>query len=314
MAATAAARAPTHAFPDATLGQLQLAPYILISTHGVYDPTSKPFIVPPNIYIFETQEVSDLCLGTIDSQLEYLLANRPAFMQYITASLPETEYNWNLVNVFKQFMFYEPGDLIYNRILSIGGGKGARRNYTMNFAAYPSSARTGSRNEKKLILQDKRFEMADPAKEESMQSIIELTLERNPALKNGAVFFFSSCGATRNLSAVQKEHIAVLQRNALLKFLSYTPIARGGWLEEPSPLTHAPLRAVEREGHGLFHPSAYAPSGLNGYRRPEGTYPGNRPKGPGTYYGQGRRTRRTQKKKTKNSMFRKSRVKTRSKH
>ena len=121
-------------FPPITLLQVSTSPYILVSTHGEYTEDSKPFRVPPNVYIFETQEIGDYCLTTIDEPLKLLLKHRYTFLGYLMAKLKS--YHWTYGNVFKQFIFYEPGDVIYDRKLAIGGGRGARHEYDMDFYRY----------------------------------------------------------------------------------------------------------------------------------------------------------------------------------
>ncbi len=250
--ALAAQAAATHLFPETTLAHLTLDPFILVSTHGVYDKRSTPFRVPENVYIFETQEVTDYCLTTIDVPLQWLLSNRLAFMNCITAN-PSCE-NSRLIDTFKQFAFYEPGDVIYNRILSIGGGRGARRVYNMNFYKYPTSEPPTK------ILPELRIKLSNESQDTTMLDVINATLALptkppQPPLKNGVVFFFSSCAEARDLKKSEMESIAEVQQKARLKFLSYTPIARGGPFE-------APARAVgnrlsTRLTTESFHPSAY---------------------------------------------------------
>jgi len=117
---------------------VKTAPIFLCSTHGNYNlanPLEKR-IVPPNTWIFEAQNIGDLTLTTIDVPLWELLQGgmRGGFLYYLLgkysvlkrAGLPVYDV---YKEVFKNLIIYKPGDEIYTRELSIGGGKGLRKTY-----------------------------------------------------------------------------------------------------------------------------------------------------------------------------------------
>jgi hypothetical protein len=171
-------------------------------------------------------------------------------------------------------------------MLSIGGGKGARRIYNMNFYSYPTDAPPTK------ILSKLRHNLANETKDIAMSDVINATLAAHPHLRNGVVFFFSSCGEARDLTRNQIDEIATAQQRARLKFLSYTPIARGGPFE-------APARAVgnrlsTRLTSESFHPSAYGSLPNNAMRAET---PASR------QFGQARRTRRRKRTRSRKNKF-----------
>lgn len=108
------------------------APIILASTHGAYDLRSDTpvWTVPANTYIFETQSIGDTTLTTIDDPIWRLSQSRsrPWFINYFLGNAdffkgdngaPQEQYS----KIFKNFVFYAPGDMIAERQLSIGGGR-----------------------------------------------------------------------------------------------------------------------------------------------------------------------------------------------
>jgi hypothetical protein len=244
-----AAAASTHAFPRPILKHLEEDPFILVSTHGLYDERSKRFEVPKDVYIFETQVVGDYCLTTIDEPLNKLLNDRDTFINCITAN-EERCTDPTAIQVFKQFTFYQPGDTIYNRILSIGGGKRARHVYDMDFYKYEPR---GGRDPPRKFLQSLRFELSDEDQSITMSDLIKKTIKTYPPKEGGGtVFFFSSCAEPRDLDKAKILEIAKVQQNARLKFMQYTPIAPGGGFE-PEPSGPA-LRQSTRLTHVRFHP------------------------------------------------------------
>ena len=118
---------------------VKTAPIFLCSTHGLYNlmaPIEKR-IVPPNTWIFEAQSIGDLTLTSIDIPLWELLqgGQRNGFIYYMLdqylalkhAGLPVDD---RYKEVFTNLVIYKPGDEIYMRELSIGGGKGSRLDYS----------------------------------------------------------------------------------------------------------------------------------------------------------------------------------------
>ena len=108
------------------------APIILCSTHGHYDRKTDPvkWIVPPNTFIFEAQTIGDLTLTLLDKPLWDLLQGgmRWGLYKYITGKYKKmSREGIEVYDVFKQalasMILYKPGDEIFERVLSIGGGR-----------------------------------------------------------------------------------------------------------------------------------------------------------------------------------------------
>ena len=110
----------------------QEAPIILASTHGSYDLSEEPesWLVPENTYIFETQSIGDKTLTTIDDPIWKLCQSkfRPFFINYFLGNKTffddqHEKPDFLFIEVFKNLIFYKPGDKIYSRDLTIGGGR-----------------------------------------------------------------------------------------------------------------------------------------------------------------------------------------------
>ena len=157
-AAVAASTARAHAAEQRRLKNhllnlvpaIATAPIFIVSTHGAYNLTSDPipWTVPENTYIFETQSIGDTTLTKIDNILWKLcLAEyRPAFLHYFLGNrwffdgkggAPLPVY----IELFRNLTLYKPGDIIYERELSIGGGHkkeadGSARSSYVNMGFY----------------------------------------------------------------------------------------------------------------------------------------------------------------------------------
>ena len=118
---------------------VKVAPIFLCSTHGLYNlavPLEKR-VVPPNTWVFEAQSIGDLTLTSIDVPLWELLQGgvRYGFLRYMLGEYAEMRSAGMPVygrykEVFKNLIIYKPGDEIFMRELSIGGGKGLRADYS----------------------------------------------------------------------------------------------------------------------------------------------------------------------------------------
>jgi hypothetical protein len=132
---------------------LKTAPIYIVSTHGAYDLRKTPVLwtVPKNTFIFETQTIGDTTLTKIDNVLwklcltkyraaffHYFMGNRWFFQKKGEEPLPV------YMEMFRNLILYKPGDMIYERQLSIGGGHGreadgsARQSY-VNMGFYKFS-------------------------------------------------------------------------------------------------------------------------------------------------------------------------------
>ena len=112
---------------------LMKAPIYLVSTHGQYDLRQEPVLwtVPPNTWIFETQSIGDTTLTAIDNLLWKLCMTkyRPAFFNYFMGNRAFFEKQGKkplqtFIELFRNLTLYKPGDSIYERKLTIGGGHG----------------------------------------------------------------------------------------------------------------------------------------------------------------------------------------------
>ena len=110
------------------------APIFLCSTHGIYNVSRdiQPWVVPPNTYIFEAQRIGDLSLSDLDLPLWQIIQGkyRYVFLYYMLGlygkiSKTETQFK----SIIGNLLLYKPGDLIYERTLSIGGGGGRPHGY-----------------------------------------------------------------------------------------------------------------------------------------------------------------------------------------
>jgi hypothetical protein len=127
------------------------ASILLASTHGSYNLREEPvfWTVPNNTYIFETQNIGDTTLTAIDDPVWRLCqsASRAYFINYFIGNndffkLPgKGDAQEQYSKIFKNFLFYRPGDSIAIRDLSIGGGNekepdGSDRNSFVNMGFY----------------------------------------------------------------------------------------------------------------------------------------------------------------------------------
>jgi hypothetical protein len=134
---------------------IDTAPIFLCSTHGEYDRKIDPvaWTVPANTFIFEAQTIGDLTLTSIDIPLWDLLqgGRRWGFRKYLFKQYGKIKRKGIPVfDIFKEtlasLILYKPGDKIYERVLSIGGGRddkvsGARTVYTgMGFYRFDADA------------------------------------------------------------------------------------------------------------------------------------------------------------------------------
>lgn len=222
---------------------IEVAPFFLCSTHGDYD-RSEPLvkrIVPPNTWIFEAQSIGDLTLTTVDQPLWDMIqgGRREYFYDYLMGTYKAITADGFKVyqvykDVFKNLILYKPGDEIYCRGLSIGGGRvgvkeGARREYSgmgffrfdANTGPYPY-ARYGLKKPYEILrrLQAQLVEDEDrkttdcdlvdyislinksaptfvsPAGEPILEDFRLAWPTNDPAVIGGPkVFFFSSCAA-----------------------------------------------------------------------------------------------------------------------
>ena len=189
----------------------------LADTHGVYDLLEEPvaWSVPKNTIIFETQMIGDICLTSIDSPLWALCCFRTLFKGYFFAdekAVKEIDGPHILdyyKAVFKNMVCYGPGDTIYERTLSIGGGRGKRERFSqMGFYKFDSRdrhyrppSRGGPRPENE-ILSNLRQELIEHEVGITDRQVVQL-ISNNSGLEGYTylndemyrIFIFSSCAA-----------------------------------------------------------------------------------------------------------------------
>jgi len=140
---------------------LMFSPIYLVSSHGAYDLRNEPvtWTVPPNTYIFETQTIGDTTLTTIDNLLWKLCMPkyRPAFFNYFMGNRSFFDKMGKkplktFIELFRNLILYKPGDEIYERQLSIGGGHtkegdGSARHAYVNMGFYKFSVNPPTPNQ-----------------------------------------------------------------------------------------------------------------------------------------------------------------------
>jgi len=220
---------------------LDTLPLYFISTHGAYDmrdpeggawsEEDELFEVPAGVHIFETMQMGDLCLTTIDQYLWTMSqgTKRDVFLRFfltgegaedfgfveVTKSGPRAvsaaKANEIAQQVFQQLYYYGPGTLIARRTLSIGGGKRdevaeqgqetLRRDYVnMGFYtfpvgraenAYPNVPRRGLPASRIPGLTPLRTEMVETERTVNSNEMIDLVSEAEGV--EGGIFLFTSC-------------------------------------------------------------------------------------------------------------------------
>jgi hypothetical protein len=220
---------------------LDTLPLYFISTHGAYDmrdpeggawsEEDELFEVPDGVHIFETMQMGDLCLTTIDQYLWTMSqgTKRDVFLRFFltgegaedfgfienTKSGPRVvsaaKANEIAQQVFQQLYYYGPGTRIARRTLAIGGGKRnevagqgqetLRRDYVnMGFYkfpvgagenAYPDVPRRGLPASRIPGLTPLRNEMVETDRTVNSNEMIDLVKEAEGV--DGGVFLFTSC-------------------------------------------------------------------------------------------------------------------------
>jgi hypothetical protein len=284
MAASAATSALTT---GKFLALVATAPIYFASVHGAYylDENPEPFVVPPNTMLIETVDIGETCYTDMDKLLWDLMqgTNRAKFLTYMKGipdpADPVSEQK-KYMKAFRTVHVYEPGDLVYNRQLTIGGGidRGlfkkkertesnlnpmARKTYAnMGFYRFPlgSSPNTfpsGSKRTKILEPIRERL-VGDEDQYETYESIMQTIEGQYPDDTQGRIFIFGCCGPRFRGTDEQVLEVQKAQRNADLKFKSkrvehdFEPLSSS---ERPAPSRFSFRREPES-----FHPkTAYLP-------------------------------------------------------
>ena len=120
------------------------APFFLCSTHGTYNLNETPTTcrVPDNTWVLEAQTIGDTIITDIDKNLWTLLQGpyRYALFKYlINDAVPYddgTLIEDGFKSVISNFIVYNPGDYIYKRNFTIGGGRSNRTGDYGNMGFY----------------------------------------------------------------------------------------------------------------------------------------------------------------------------------
>jgi hypothetical protein len=269
----------------------ETSPVVLASAHGAYyiQDDLTPFKVPPNVYIVETQTAGDYCLTSIDEYIWNLFQgpNRK-FLHALGRGKSIDAEGKAYIDVMKNLTFYKPGDTIFDRVLSIGGGRGSgpggggssRYIYAnMGFYFFPAEAtaiNTFPHGPKTKFLGELRTKMIEDANVQlTYQEFIEYTFRLYPELRNGCIFVFSSCAGYFNTGASSKKafgaklyEIHQAQQAARLNFIKKSGYGAGGAIESKNldaagggggaakSATPYALRSEPAE----FAPSAFGPN------------------------------------------------------
>jgi hypothetical protein len=111
---------------------VKTAPIFMCSSHGIYDQTEalQKWTVPANTYIFQSLNIGDTLYATMDIPLWEIIqgGKRNAFLNYLLGSYSNLRkagipVEAKFKELFKHMVLYKPGDEIYARKLSFGGGR-----------------------------------------------------------------------------------------------------------------------------------------------------------------------------------------------
>lgn len=280
--------------------QFKAAPVVLTSIHGAYyvDAKLEPFTIPANVHVFETQVLGDYCLTNIDEPLWDLLQGKYRnYFHRILSGKQRKGDDETYIQVIKNLTYYAPGDQIYPRGLSIGGGRGSgpgggsessRIAYAnMGFYLFPNdgtSADVFPSGTTTKIFQPLRTEMIGDANIiATTDYIIEKALTEKPELREGCIFVFSACAGAFNMGLPPKDYdlkvhaIEALQQLQRQKFMALTGVAPGGAINKRVPKGAAAAAAGKAPGAGVgAEPTAlfsYAMREAVRGAKPEGFHP-----------------------------------------
>jgi hypothetical protein len=230
---------------------LQEAPIFLASVHGAYDldTNPEPFRVPNNTILIETVDIGESCLTDIDLPLWNLIqgTSRTRMLTYMRGYVDPDDSKSDqqkFMRIFNNIHIYEPGDMVYNRNLTIGGGLDhnamERREvrhrdlsirhrqsyanmgfYKFKLGAIPDKFPDGPRSKILSALRTKLIE--DDTATETYESILKHLKKNYPEDKQ--IIIFSCCGVKHYGEGQKIANVQEVQRQADLKFKT--------WREEP---------------------------------------------------------------------------------
>lgn len=238
------------------------------ATHASYDleNDNKPFRVPPNTYIVETQVIGDYCYISIDRHLWHLFQGW--YTPHLSKLLKGQEQiaidpKGPMFETFQNLIFYEPGDLIYNRHLTLYAGReDGKKSHRLSSKGeawgFYKFTRTSEKEfipfedvEKYSVLKDLFTELTGENKYISYANFIGRVEAEFPRVSGTPrIFIFRGCANIESGDASQITAVEKLQRAQQLKLLSKTPYAFGG------PFTVEPSSVITNEKN-IYHFSAY---------------------------------------------------------
>ena len=224
---------------------LSTAPVFFVSVHGAYDLEAypEPFRVPEGTLLIETVDIGETCYTTMDEPLWNLLqgSNRAKLLSYMKGRVDPTDSDKDqelYLRVFKNVHVYEPGDLVYNRILIIGGGmnrsllkKGERTNVNvspflrktyanMGFYKFDAGAPADTfpvGSARTRILPELRDALiADEDNHETYESMID----RLRVFPDPKIIVFGCCGVRNTGTDAEFTEVERVQQAADQKFMS----------------------------------------------------------------------------------------------
>jgi len=245
-----------------------IADVFFSATHASYDleKDNKPFRVPPNTYIVETQVIGDYCYISIDRHLWHLFQGW--YTPHLSKLLTGKEQNAihpksHMFETFQNLIFYEPGDLIYNRHLTLYAGReNGKKSHRLSSKGeawgFYNFMRTSEKEfipferiEKYSVLKDLFTELTGENKYISYSNFIaRVDAEFTRASGTPRIFVFRGCANIESGDASQITAVEKLQRAQQLKLLAKTPYAFGG------PYTVEPTKAIVNENN-MYHASAF---------------------------------------------------------
>lgn len=253
---------------------LEKLPIIFVSTHGAYSLKleNTPFRIPPNTYVFETATIGESTLTDIDEPLWTLSqgVNRAAFMAYLRGQVNPSDptFRPEFAEVFQNMHFYGPGDLMYPRILILGGGRfnekttcrvgfGNMGFYKFDLGtnfSFPEDGRAPAKES--LVFDSLRTKMIED--DDNWITTTEFINDIVPK-DEGSIIIFSSCATIEDSKNAGVAAIERRQREQNLLQMVWTTAGPGGPGVDPKKRQKHPKYHFVNEGAAEpaeFHPSA----------------------------------------------------------
>jgi hypothetical protein len=224
---------------------ISTAPIIFVSVHGAYDLEAydEPFRVPEGTLLIETVDIGESCYTTMDEPLWNLLqgSNRAKLLTYMKGRVDPADSDKDqelYLRVFKHIHVYEPGDLVYNRFLVIGGGMNRsllKKKERVNENVSPFSRKTFTN------MGFYKFDLGEPADvfpvgsartrifpelrdaliaDEDKHETYESMIDKLKVFPDPKIIVFGCCGVRNIGTDAQFTQVERVQQAADLKFMS----------------------------------------------------------------------------------------------